>query len=526
MDVNVTRLRETLKKYEHFAVYGCGDFGRQTYQMLRRMDSQPDFFLVTENKSKQSLYDGIVPICELEQQLDNIRQNNIFIIIAVSSSYKNEIEVLLRTHGIESYLAVTDLDRSSSEHLEQYKNMSEYECIKEIAEWHLDDIGDVCTSEETEIQNIKRLIAGDDREDKRILFVLGAITPRTIKIADALLEQGYEIEMLAEPGATMQKICMNELRRLNIPCTECASAEELMYHMIAGKSKTIHLFTHRGESHLDRILIKMKMLFPPIVYDEYDIISIGYKNEPKDLMDNERYCLEHADAICNRGYEIDYLKEACGFQIGARCIQFPDYCSRHQCDEIIYDGDKLSFCYVGGLVSKSEYPDLFGFFEEFAKMCAVNKCHFHVYPHIWNEERWKAYLELDNENDYFHMHMPVPNECLNIEIAKYDYGIFPWKKQGIEKGVAYNTKEKVIYATTNKYFDYLDAGLPVIAGQPLKLVKFLEEKGVAINWFIEDFNFEELRRRKKELKEKVLIKRKELQMRNHIHELIAIYDAI
>ena len=45
-----------------------------------------------------------------------------------------------------------------------------------------------------------------------------------------------------------------------------------------------------------------------------------------------------------------------------------------------------------------------------------------------------------------------------------------------------------------KYFDYLDAGLPIIAGLPLKMVECLEKKGVLINWKNGQYDFEYLRK--------------------------------
>ena len=125
-------------------------------------------------------------------------------------------------------------------------------------------------------------------------------------------------------------------------------------------------------------------------------------------------------------------------------------------------------------------------------------------------------------------------EKLKCELSKYDYGIFPIKRMYFIRGlsltqgqthIAYR-KEELMYATGNKYFDYLDAGLPIIAACPQKLMSFLETKGVVLNWAVEEYDFAEMRKRKGELKKRVLEEHSGLQMRQHIGELTALYDLV
>ena len=144
----------------------------------------------------------------------------------------------------------------------------------------------------------------------------------------------------------MLKICESGLEKLNLECVKCSTIEELMYRMIMERGEVIHLFTNRTKSAVDRVLIQMRELFSPIVYDEYDIVNGFYVSIPQDIMENERFCLENASAICNRGYELDYLAEDSNYSICAKTIQFPDYCNNEQCDSEINEND-LSICYVG-----------------------------------------------------------------------------------------------------------------------------------------------------------------------------------
>ena len=90
----------------------------------------------------------------------------------------------------------------------------------------------------------------------------------------------------------------------------------------------------------------------------------------------------------------------------------------------------------------------------------------------------------------------------------------------------YNTRYKYIYAGANKYFDYLDAGIPIIAGLPLKMIQYLEEKDVLINWTNGQYDFEYLKRNLKEMRHNVRQIKQELRICNHINELLDFYDAL
>ncbi len=526
MEINVSRLKSVLYKYSHFVIYGCGEYARETYDILKEISREPDFCVVTKKSEADESFEDRVPIYDIKDQIENIRKNHFLILIVVSELYEKEIVNSLQEFGLKDYLTITDFDRLNPNYLQKFDNMSELECVQEIAEWYIDSTKDHHTEVTSEMMNIEKLVKNRDKKERKIIFVLGALTPRVIKIASALLNRGYELKVIAGPHAAIQAICVNELYKLEMQYVVCNTMQELMYQIIIENSKAVHLFTHRGNSHYDKILIKMKSLFPPIVYDEYDIVNKCYIDMPQIILDNERYCLEHADAICNRGYEINFLKDECQFGIKSKVLQFHDYCSDKQYKNVFSANSELSICYVGIVIPKDEYPDFFQVFSELAEKCRLNKCHFYIYPNTWDEKKQKEYIQLRDRNEYFHFNKPVSFEQLSDVISQYDYGIFPIKKLYLNKGWIYNTKEKIEYSATNKYFDYLDAGLPIIAANPLKLVDFFEKRGVLINWTIEDFDFEELRRRKRELKEKVLLERPKLQIGNHIQKLIKLYNIL
>jgi glycosyltransferase involved in cell wall biosynthesis len=83
----------------------------------------------------------------------------------------------------------------------------------------------------------------------------------------------------------------------------------------------------------------------------------------------------------------------------------------------------------------------------------------------------KGFTEEVIRNPYLHFHGSLPPKELVKEMTKYDFGIIPFmvNKQNIEL---------LNSSSPNKLFEYLRAGLPVIARDLLTLRHFLEGEGV------------------------------------------------
>ncbi len=528
MDILITALKKKVMNYRGVAIYGCGKMAKETYDALLKCAKRPEFCVVSQKTDGDEYFQNEIPIYEFSKQADYIKENDIMVIIGVSALYEKEIEETLQRHQVKRYICITYFER-----FVRYNHMSAQECLEEIAEWYAGNHIDKVSEDRHAILQRLRNAIKQEKDDKKVVFAMGALTPRVLKAAEALLEEGYQIRLIVNQTAVMQDFCEKRLRQMHLTYERCTTLEEFMYRIISENAKVVHLFTNLGNSPIDRILIQNKELFPPFVYDEYDIYNLCYDGMPLQLLENERFCLEHADGVCNRGYEIDYLMDN-GFDIKGFRIQFHDYCSSEQISFVQEENDELSLCYAGGIFSEQESIEWSDSFCECARLCAANNCHFHVYPAAWNEEHLKDYIELDRVSPYFHLHQPISFEKLKCELSKYDYGIFPIKRMYFNRGlsltqgqthIAYR-KEELMYATGNKYFDYLDAGLPIIAACPQKLMGFLETKGVVLNWAVEEYNFAEMRKRKGELKKRVLEEHSGLQMRQHIGELTALYDLV
>lgn len=368
-------------------------------------------------------------------------------------------------------------------------------------------------------------------QDKKILFVVEYITPRLKKIAEALYNEGYHITMLYSEA--MEDINGN-LTYTKKYCEDNQSyecIEQLLLYLIESRIPILHYFG--GWSYFENMLcmLQVKGILPKIVFETYDIYNGMYieKVVSEQRCKIERYCMEHADGVCCREYSMEYCVEHLGFRLHNPALVFLDYVEEYNLlDKKEGQDNELSLCYVGGITTEEEYPDApYACFLQLAAMCEEQKCHLHVYPSIWNENQFSRYLEFDRNSQYFHFHKPIDHSKLYQELGKYDYGIHPIRKTYLEKKLdGYVTHSKLVYSSTNKYFDYISAGIPQIGATPEKLTKELEKSGFLLRWTIDEYDFDELKRRKKEMRDIVIQNREYWMIKNRIFDLINYYEQI
>lgn len=520
----VHRLKEDIKSYSRIFIYGAGEYGKYIFRKLKGMGILIEAFAITGNPEKEAYIDGI-PILGADSLYTVMRQEAVITIIAVSDLYEQEIVDTLIENQICQYLRISTYEKRDDVY-KNYCGKSEEEYLIEIAKWYEDCYG----KSYIEVLQDLEVLSGNRKEDgKVILFLVGHCTQRTVKIASALKNQGYSISVIEYPEMYHANGTLEELESICDEKIYCSTAEEIMYTMLHSNAFVAHAFSYWGASTIEYILLQRKALFPKIVFEKYDILNgMGRSISSFDLK-MERYCMEHADGVSCRSYELEYLVDELKFQVN-KSIMFFDYCS----DIDMIDNfpsiteEELAICYVGGVPLESEYPSVpYACFLALAEICREGCCHFHVYPSIWCEERLKEYIECEKNNPYFHLHKPVSNKLVSKEISRYDYGIFPVRSNCLQKeNQGEKVWNKIIYSAVNKFFDYLDAGLPIIALTPVKFSEEFEKKDVLIRWGMDNYDFQELMKIKNEMKKNVLYEREYWNIKNKIKELIQFYCSL
>lgn len=527
--IKMARLKKRIEQSKGLVIYGAGYLAKILITEFAENGIFVNYCVVSHRDKDTNSFEKI-PLYEFENCICDMQKDNVITLIAVTELYEKEIEKNLQNNQIKNYLFVTEYVRTN-DLLEYYSEKTEQEYLTEVAEWYVDKKRLALQDIEIIKKQFEYIINKRKYYEDKIVFAVGNPSPRVVKMLDALHEKGYQVDILFYAKAWNYENFYNQLVEKCANHFNCNTIEELMYYMILSHAKVIHLFSHINISDIAYILIKQKQIFPKLVFDQYDIANEMYITtySSSNSFTCERYCLEHADGLCCRGYEQEYLIKEKQYKLCKNIIQFFDYC---QSETFFYEGrdktEELSLCYAGGIATEREWPEApYACFLEFAKLCEKKQCHFHVYPSTWDENRFMDYILLDKKSDYFHFHRPVPFEILKRELLKYDYGVHLMKQGYLEKDYSgYITRNKTIYSVTNHFYDYLDAGLPIIAATPVRFSQEFEKEGVLLNWTIEEYDFDELRRRREELKNKVVAVRKKWSIGRKIEELISFYNAL
>lgn len=522
-EFKVSKLKYELKKYKKVVLYGTGYFSRKMYQEMIQQAINVPYFVVTRKIEEKW---NNIPIYEFKEKQEELSCKDVAIIIAVTEKYENEIEHILLQNTCYNYLKATDYLWNENIY-QRYKDKNKEQYLLEIAEWLVDKQNDDYEQIEIVKKELKTRYKSKERNFKKIVFTVIFASARIRKIAELLKNHGYDISVLdfSHIAADHDTGMIKGIKKFCTWYHKCESVEDIMYHLLDEDAFVNHIF-NAGDSSAAFTLINMKELFPTVVYEQYDIYNGMYiKPFQKECM-LERLCLENADGICNRGYELDYVKNELHFQIKGKVLRFLDYCQKFFEQETVEENE-LSLCYAGGIVSVTvNSKNRFYCFEELAELCKKNHCHLHLYPIIYSDELRNRYTEIEKINPYFHVHQLVEYDQLIEEISCYDYGILPAIGNIDELEDGYCTKNKFIYAATNKYFSYLEAGLPIITVEPRLFLQEITKRGMAIELTIDQYDFVELRCRRREMKQNVLKNRKYFDIENHFESLVNFYKSL
>lgn len=83
-----------------------------------------------------------------------------------------------------------------------------------------------------------------------------------------------------------------------------------------------------------------------------------------------------------------------------------------------------------------------------------------------------------------------------------------------------------INSVSNRFFDYLDANIPIIATRPKKLCDYFESFRVIVKMDISNINIEYLKKHRILYKENVKKAKKEFLIDNQIYKLINFFNEL
>lgn len=215
-------------------------------------------------------------------------------------------------------------------------------------------------------------------------------------------------------------------------------------------------------------------------FDNYDnyILYYGYNCEhkfSKDLLVAERNCFEQADYVIARNLEVNQALRKYKL-IDKEKLFIPDSCNSNRFQQSKkLKGNKISLVYCGGLYGQKEKSFTHGFddFSILYDSLIENDLSIHLYPNPQQFPiHYQSIMELSQENKNIFLYKSVPNDLLVEEISKYDFGIIPHYKTN-ESTIS---EEKLMFASSNKFMNFLEAGIPIIVTNEMKFMAWIVKR--------------------------------------------------
>ncbi len=313
-----------------------------------------------------------------------------------------------------------------------------------------------------------------DAASRQVVFVSDHPRSRELKLATCLARAGWRVVLLHrhDPSFAVDDVFTE--------AHSYGSAWEALRLACESTPTAYHVFVN-SDYRVGELFLKHRP--GPIVIDSYDVIQGMYTREYLEDFpefaaetDRERYCLTRADGLCCRSREVDHVFDS--GQTRPRLF-LPDGCWNAAAAVDRSQRSEIHVGYVGALTPEgsgkaSRYVE--GRFLSLARcLCRQDvHVHFHVQSELSSaafQVAYAPYLELADRAATFHFHRPMQLDRLLGCLREYDFGLFVYNSflrfEDVDaadppRGLLHLTEAKIRCCTSNKFFDYLDAELPII----------------------------------------------------------------
>lgn len=541
MHILKKRLYNEISKFSKILIYGAGKYADSAYTFLKRvgMRGKVGSFVVTKLNGIQSV-DGIPVRCV--NDITVCDDGTTVVLIAVSKVYEDEVLHTLQDHHCPAIIKFTDFMLDKETFMKLLNTQSDEQFLESIVDemiWN--DSTDISERFDQRRRELKDSIAqrnGGNADRNTIVIISGDMKPRIEKIIGALAKKKYTIIFLAYEYCN--QLVIDEVESHDITFFYCRDIVDVFCKAIQHNPLAYYFEPIWGDCSGSEVMIRHKSLFGKIVFAPYDVLNDGYVQISEENKLMERYCLENADGIVWRWFSKEFLEEKKGFIYKGKSIQFLDYCNGAASDSNVTIDDRLKICFIIGNIHTELEDTVYkndGIYTEFARIDTVLKkignrddCIFHIFVGECTENEREKLDKLEREYINFQYFCGTSHRELIMRIAAYDYGCYMMTGgQDIPEMVSIDNMyygSNYINAAGNRFFDYLDAGIPIIATRPKKQCEYFDSLGVLVKMDLSNMDIEYLKKNRDFYRKNVEKARLELLVDNQINRLINFLNAL
>ena len=528
----VKTLINVLKQYDNIIIYGSGQVSKYIYPYLVQYGVKEKIFCFTQtNECEAEMIDGI-PVFQIT--VLDCRETDCVVLIAASEQYVDAMRKSAYAQGFSDIVSLMDYRTHTEQDFLKSDTFQGY--CQLIAEWYIEQY-----EQRDRLSLIEQLCdsgnrSGKNKDQKLIVVICGSILPRMGDILRALELKGYRMVVLSY--GPIASYCRNALNGLNAVIYHCACIEEMLYMALRYTPLVYYFEPSFADCLWARIMFRYKNHFGKVVLTLYDVTNDGYYGATPERLEMEKYALENADGIVWRWYSKEYLEKK-GFCFQGKSIQFLDYCSSTDMDWLKVDSKScvLRLCMAAGCDAHFlkdrecdfNYTRMAKIEEVLEKVGNREDCIFHFYAGNLSEEGRAKCLRFEKQYKNFKFFLNTEYTDLVKKFREYDYACNLYTKGELPPEDCFidgTTGSSFRNYVRHSFFDYLSAGLPIIATIPQKCLEYLQQYDVVIRMDVSDLDLEYLKQNRQYYADKVKKAVKELDINKHIPKLIDFFNEL
>lgn len=536
------KLCDTIGCEKNFFIYGTGYYASEIYKRFCSIGwkNRIKSFVVTSAETRQDTVDNI-PVIQFNQSI--LDDANSIILVAVGETYIEEIRCVLNVIPSDRVLYLWDYRVSPEKKTEILLNAS----FDDVCDFALDEYIWNNPQSLNEKGELKRKLRESLRErqskavqDKSIIYVMEEETARDIKIIRALLEKGYRVAVLQYKLRT-QYVAEKELLSMNIVPERFGCMWEFILLSLKYRPG-LYFFDIEAFFEYASIAIRNKDIWEKVVIAPYETFMGSFVNISEEIFREEKFCLENADAVVWRFFSKEYLEQKMGYQFKGDSVHLLDNCGGYQLPSGRGErsDERLKLCCVVSQIDNFFREDSSLYARQAKFVDLLNKldegCELDVFTWTANENEKYELESLTKKYKNFKYFMRVEHKELIGRISAYDYGLciytnenipdYPMEAEVLADGKMACTEGNYRYSVANRYFDYLDAELPIITTLPEKLCEYLQKYHVIVKMNSSNLDIAYLKANRAYYKERAKEAKQELLMSKQITTLTELFARI